>query len=48
MPGWINHKPEARLPGEILISIISGMLTQIAEYGEELKSFLMRVKKESK
>ena len=46
MPGWINHKPEARLPGEILISITSGMQTLIAEY-EELKSLLMRVKKGS-
>ena len=46
MPGWINHKPESRLPGEILISITSGMQTLIAEY-EELKSLLMRVKKGS-
>ena len=47
-PGWMKHKLETRLPGEI--SITSGMqMTPIlmAESEEELKSLLMKVKKES-
>ena len=43
MPGWMNHKLELRLSGEI--SITSDM--QMTENEEELKSFLMRVKEES-
>ena len=46
--GWKNHKLESRLPGEI--SIISDMQMTpplMAESEEELKSFLMKVKKES-
>ena len=48
MPGWMKHKLESTLPGEI--SITSGMqmtspLWQKAE--EELKSLLMKVKEES-
>ena len=49
MPGWMNHKLESRLLGEI--STISDMQT-IVLYGqkseEELKSLLMKVKEESK
>ena len=48
MPGWMNHKPESRLPGEI--STTSGMqmiTTLMAGSEEELKSLLMRVKEES-
>ena len=42
--GWINHKLESRLPGEI--SIISDAFL-MAESEEELKWLLRRVKKES-
>ena len=43
MPGWMKHKLESRLPGEI--SIISD--TQMTPPLEELKSLLMKVKEES-
>ena len=43
MSGWIKHKLESRLPGEILISD-----TFMAESEEKLKSLLMKVKEESK
>ena len=42
MPGWMKHKLESRLPGEI--SITSDM--QIIRK-EELKSLLMKLKEES-
>ena len=49
MPGWMKHKLESRLLGEI--SIISEMhaydTTLLAESEEELKSLLMKVKEES-
>ena len=51
MAGWMKHKLESRLPGEI--SIISTYLRYVddiklmAESEEELKSFLMKVKEES-
>ena len=48
MPGWMNHKLESRLPGEI--STVSDMqMTSplTAESEEELKSLLMKVKEES-
>ena len=46
MPGWMKHKLESGLPGEI--SIISDMHRH-HPYGEskELKTLLMKVKKES-
>ena len=43
MPGWMKHKLESRLLGEI--SITSD--TQMAESKEELNSLLMKVKEES-
>ena len=46
MPGWMKHKLESRLSGEI--SITSDMqidITLMAESEEELKSLLMKVKK---
>ena len=45
--GWMKHKLESRLPGDI--SIISHMqnTTLMAESEEELKSLLMKVKEES-
>ena len=45
MPGWMKHKLESRLPGEI--SITSNDTTLTAESKEELKSLLMKVKEES-
>ena len=45
MPGWMKHKLESRLPGEI--SITSDDTTLTAESKEELKSLLMKVKEES-
>ena len=43
MLGWVNHKLESRLPGEI--STDDTTLKTKSE--EELKSLLMKVKKES-
>ena len=48
MPGWMKHKLESRLSGEI--SITSDMQTDttlMAESKEELKILLMKVKQES-
>ena len=48
MPGWINHKLESRLLGEIsTISDMQMIPLLMAENEEELKSLLMRVKEES-
>ena len=51
MPGWMKHKLESRLPGEILITSDMQMTpldtTLMAESEEELKSLLMKVKEES-
>ena len=48
MPGWMNHKLESRLPGEISITSDMQMITTfMAESKEELKSLLMKVKEES-
>ena len=44
--GWIKHKLELRLLGEMLVTSDMQM-TPMAESEEELKSFLMKVKKES-
>ena len=45
MPGWMKHKLESKLPGEI--SITSDMQTTLmAESEEELKSLLTKVKGE--
>ena len=45
MLGWMKHKLESRLMGEI--SITSDDTTLMAENEEELKSLLMKVKEES-
>ena len=45
MLGWMKHKLESRLPGEI--SIPSDDTTLMAESKEELKSLLMKVEEES-
>ena len=44
MLGWMKHKLESRLPGEISITSDT---TLMAESEEELKSLLMKVKEES-
>ena len=43
MPGWMNHKLELRLLGEVS----ADDTTLMAKSEEELKSLLMKVKKES-
>ena len=48
MLGWMKHKLESRFPGEISITSDMQMTTPFtAEGKEELKSLLMKVKKES-
>ena len=47
MPGWMKHKLESRLPGEISITTDTQITTLMAESKEELKSLLMKVKVES-
>ena len=48
MQGWMKHKLKSRLPGEILTSDMQMTPTTLmAESKKELKSFLMKVKKES-
>ena len=47
MPGWMKHKLESRLPGEILVTSFTDDTTLLAESEEELKSLLTKVKKES-
>ena len=44
MLGWMNHKLESRLPGEISISSDTARMT---ESEEEQKSLLRKVKEES-
>ena len=45
--GWMKHKLESRLVGEISITSDMQMTTTLmAESEEELKSFLMKVEKE--
>ena len=44
--GWMKHKLESRLPGEISTTYADDT-TLMAESEEELKSLLMRVKEES-
>ena len=48
MPGWMKHKLESRLPGEISTTLDIQMIpTLMAQSEEELKSHLMRVKEEN-
>ena len=48
MLGWMTHKLESRLPEEISITSDMQMIPHLtAESEEELKSLLMKVKKES-
>ena len=46
MIGWMTHKLESRLPGEISIISDMQMTPLMAESEEELKSLLMKVKEE--
>ena len=46
MPGWMNHKLESILLGEISITSYGDNTTLMAESKEEIKSILMRVKEE--
>ena len=46
-PGWMNHKLESRLPGDISNLRYADDTTLMAEGKEEPKSFLMKVKEES-
>ena len=45
MPGWINHKLESRLPGEISASSNADDITLMVESEVELESLLVRVKR---
>ena len=47
MLGWMKHKLESRLPGEISITSDMQMTPLLAESEEELKSLLIKVKVES-
>ena len=47
MLGWMKHKLESRLPGEISITSDADDTTLMAESEEELKSLVMKVKEES-
>ena len=47
MPGWMKHKLESRLLGEISITSAMQMTSLMAKIEEELKSLLMKVKEES-
>ena len=48
MPGWMNHKLESRLPGEISTTSDMQMIpTPMAESEEELKILLMKAEEES-
>ena len=45
MPGWMKHKLESRLPGEISIISHTQMTTLMAKSEEELKILLMKVER---
>ena len=47
MPGWMKHKLESRLPGEISITSDTQMTPPLMAEMKELKSLLMKVKEES-
>ena len=47
MLGWRKHKPESRLPGEIINNLRYADDTTLMAESEELKSLLMKVKAES-
>ena len=47
MPGWMRHKLESRLPGEISTTSYADDTTLMAESEGEIKSLLMKVKEDS-
>ena len=47
MPGWMKHKLESRLPGEISITSDNADDTTLMAESEELESLLMKVKEEN-
>ena len=47
MLGWLKHKLESRLPGEISITSDMQMTPYLCRKWEELKSLLMKMKEES-
>ena len=47
MLGWMKHKLDSRLPGEISIISYKQMTSDMAKSKEEIKSLLMKVKEES-
>ena len=47
MPGWMKHKLESRLQGEISVTSDMQDTTLMAESEEEQKSLLMKVKEKS-
>ena len=47
MPGWMKHKLESRMLGEISIISDMQMTPPLWQKAEELKSLLMKVKEES-
>ena len=47
MLGWMNHKLESRLSGEISTTSDMQMTTLMAESEEDLKSILMKIKGEN-
>ena len=48
MPGWMKHRLESRLQGEISITSDMQITTLMAETAKELKSLLIKVKKKVK
>ena len=47
MMGWMKHKLESALPGEITITSDMQMIPHFWQKAEELKSLFMKVKEES-
>ena len=47
MPGWMKHKLESRLLGEITITPDMQMASPYGKSEEEVKSLSMKVKEES-
>ena len=47
MPGWMKHKLEPRLPGEIINNLRYADDTTLMAESKKLKSLLMKVKEES-
>ena len=47
MLGWMKHKLESRLPGEISITSDTQVISLLWQKSEELKSLLIKVKEEN-